>query len=165
MVDRLRIETTPRSRRIWAPRPTSRHCRVRKRLGASLLRVAGERHAGGAVAQVDQDAAPLLREAPQRRADRPASLEDVRHRVGAVQPHGEVAAVADAAVDEGEVLHGVEGRGVGVSGHLAPLGADGEGAEALHQLLAHLAVGDEVGDGDARQAVALAEGRRSRRPS
>ena len=57
---RRRIEDTPRSRRIWAPRPISRHCVARAPSEPGRLR-ADEigRHAGRAVAQIDEHAAPF----------------------------------------------------------------------------------------------------------
>ncbi len=45
-----------------------------------------------------------------------------------------------------------------MAGHLAELGLDREGVDALDQLLARLAIGDQVGDGDLLQLVLLGEG-------
>src|SRR4028118_101629 len=58
--------------------------------------------------------------------------EHVRGHVRAMQPHREVAAVADAAVHEGEVVHGIERGGVGVAREGAPGGLDRQGADPLH---------------------------------
>ena len=105
---RRRIERTPRSRRICAPRPTSRHCVARV---ASDRPVRGRcevgRHAGAAVAQVDEHAAPLLLEALQNLGD-DAGAENVADDVGAMQARRHIAPVADRAVDEGEMEHRVE---------------------------------------------------------
>ena len=65
---------------------------------------------------------------------------------------------------EGEVLHAVEGRDVGVAGELHRVGLHGEGRDALDQLLPGLAIGDEIGDRDALDLVLLGELRRSARP-
>ncbi len=72
-------------------------------------------HACGAVAQVDQHAAAVLLEPFQRAVD-DAAAENVADDVGAVQARGHRAAVADRAVDEREVQHGIERGAVGVAG-------------------------------------------------
>ncbi len=155
---RLRIETTPRSRRIWAPRPISRHCVARLASEPDLGLAEGRhRHAGGAVPQVDEDAPPLPGDALHRRLQG-AALEEVGDDVLPVQAHRQAGAVADAAEDEGDVLHGIEGRRVGIAGERPPFRLDRKGGDALDELFAGLPMGDEIGDRDALQVVALGEG-------
>ena len=62
-------------------------------------------------------------------------------------------AVADRAEHEGEMLHAVEGRDIGVAGRLAGLRLDRKGRDALDELLARLPIGDEIGDRDQLEAV------------
>lgn len=56
-----------------------------------------------------------------------------------------------------DVLHRVEGRDIGIAPHLADRGRDREFRHALHQGLARLPVGDEIGDGDVLELVADGE--------
>jgi len=49
--------------------------------------------------------------------------------------------------------HGVEGRAIGVSGHLADRRLDREARHPLDQILARLPIGDQLGDRDALEAV------------
>ena len=51
----------------------------------------------------------------QRGVDRIGAAEHVADDVGAMQPRQHVLAVADAAVDEGHVLDGVERRHIGIA--------------------------------------------------
>ena len=154
------MELTPRSLRICAPSPISRHCRVRASLGRGVagFRDRHDRHAGGAVAQQHQHAPALGLEAGQRAVDRLGAAEHVGNDVGAMQPRQHVLAVADSAVDEGHVIDRIERRQKGVAGQRADLGFDRKLAGALDQLVARLAVGDQFRDRDALQLVLLGKG-------
>ena len=58
----MAIEEMPRSRRICAPTPTSRHCLLRS-ASADFVSPSGcHRHAGGTIAQIDQHTAALFLE-------------------------------------------------------------------------------------------------------
>ena len=122
-------------------------------------RGAGEfgRHARRAVAQIDQHAAPSsLNRCSTLSID--AAAEDVADDVGAMQPRRHAAAVADRAVDEGEMQHRIERRAIGVDGHLADRRLDRKARDPLDQILARLAIGDEVGDRNALEPVLGGEG-------
>src|SRR6266851_4585019 len=94
------------------------------------------RHAGGAVAQIDEDAAPGLLEAAQRQVDGLGAAEHVLDHIAAMQPGRHVLAVADLAVDEGIVVHLVERRHIGIAVELAGLGLDLELCDPGDELLA-----------------------------
>src|SRR4029077_17516091 len=89
-----------------APRPRAR------RFGRALavLRQRLHRHAGGAVAQHHDHAAPGLLEARERGIHALRAAEHVLDDVGAVQPRRHVGAVADAPVHQRHVMHLVERR-------------------------------------------------------
>ena len=151
----------PRSFRICAPSPTSRHCRVR---AASELGVARTESPASARrprrrAGYTMHAAALLLETLQRRMHRIGAAEHVADDVGAMQPRQHVLAVADLAVDDGHVMDRVERRHIGIAGQRADLALDRKLADPLDQLLARLPVGDQVGDRNLRELVALGEGR------
>lgn len=55
--------------------------------------------------------------------------------------------LADAATDEGDVGHGVDGRAVGDELEITAVGLDGGLGDALDERFASEAVGDDVGDG------------------
>ena len=158
-----RIDFTPRSRRIWAPRPTSRQ--VSSRVSAlpvfSGAEIAGG-DARGAFLEIDQHAALFALEYVEGAGERGAAAEDVLEHVLAVEPDRHVPAVADIAEDEGELLHRVEGRHVGMALGHADDGLHIEAGALFHQALALLAVGDEVGDGDDLEAVLAGEGQHLR---
>ena len=90
------------------------------------------RHAGGAITQIDDDAAAGRLEARQRRMDQFGAAEHIADHVGAVQTGGHALAVADVAIDEGHVMHAVERRDIGIALKRADLGADMELAHPLH---------------------------------
>ena len=70
-----------------------------------------------------------------------------------------VPAVADGPVHKGEMHHRIEGRAIAVALQFADRRPDRKRRDALDQLFARLAVGDEVGDGNALQLVPFGEGR------
>ena len=116
-----------------------------------------DRHAGGAVAQEHDHAAAFLFEPLQRRADGLRPAEHVADHVGAVQSRQHAFAVADAAVDERHVMHLVERRHIGVAGERADFRRHRKLADAFDELLAPLAVGDQVRDRQALEAVLFRE--------
>ncbi len=99
-------------------------------------------------------------ETVERGMDRLGAAEHVLEDIGAMQPGRHVGAVADIAVDEGVVMHLVERRHIGIAGEFADLARDLELGDPRDELLARLAVGDQIGDRDALQRVLLGEGRR-----
>src|SRR6202023_474536 len=114
-----------------------------------------DRHAGGAVAQIDDDAAAVLLEPLQRRVDGLGTIEDVADHAAAMESRQYAFAVTDAPVDEGHVMDFVERRHIRIAGERADIGRDRKLADAVDKLLAHLPVGDEIGDREALDAVAL----------
>ena len=87
----------------------------------------------------------------------------VDHRL-AVEADRHAAAVADVAEDDGEVLGRVPFGAVGDGVRRAGRGRDRELGDAVDELLAALAIGDQVGDRDLLQAV-LSRRRRRPRPA
>src|SRR5258706_239700 len=79
------------------------------------------------------------------------SADHVLDAIAAVQAGRHVLPVADLAVDEGVMVHLVERRDIGVAHELADLGLDFELGDPGDELLARLAVGDQIGDRDALQ--------------
>ena len=75
-----------------------------------------------------------------------------------MQSREHVAARADPAVDECHVMHLVERGDIGVALERADLGSDLEFRDPLDQLVAGLAIGDQVRDRNSFQAVVLGEG-------
>src|SRR5215471_16958802 len=123
-----------KSLRIWAPSPTSRHCRER----ATSEPV----EPGCGMACVGTPAAPS--------------------RKKTMQPRQHVLAVADAAVDKSHMLDGVERCHVGITRERADLALYREFADPLDQLVARLSVGDEIGDRDLLEFVELGKGGHTR---
>ena len=150
----------PRSRRIWAPRPISRHSRWRA--ASEPAPSCGSADTGTPAEpsrRIDDDAAAVALEPAQRAVDGGGATEDVAQEIGAVKPRRHVAAVADAAVHQRDVVDLVERRHIGIALERADLGRHREFAHPLDELLARLPVGDEIGDGDALEAVGLGEAR------
>src|ERR1700687_2486501 len=87
-----------------------------------------------------------------------AVAEYVAHHIGAMQPREDVLALADVAVDEGRMVHGVERGDESIAAELADLAFYREGGDALDELLTRLPPGDDVGDRDLRELVLLREG-------
>ena len=134
-----------------APWPRFAALRIR---AAARPRMGHGGHARRAVAQIDEDAAPGFLERREGLSNDLAARDDVGDDVGAVQARRHVSAVADLALDEGEMLHRIETasrRRIRSSG---PLGAiDVKGLHALDEFFARLAIGDEIGDRDPLQFV------------
>ena len=86
-----------------------------------------------------------------------AAAKHIRDDVGAMQPREHIVAVADAAMNKSHVMDLIEWRDKGVAGQRADLGCHRKFADTLDQFVACLPVGDEFGDGDARQLVLLRE--------
>ena len=63
-----------------------------------------------------------------------------------MQSRRHVASVADRAQHEGEVLHAVERRHIGVADHFPGLRLDGERRDAFDELFARLPKGDKIGN-------------------
>ncbi len=74
-----------------------------------------------------------------------------------MQPRRDVAAVADISVNERVVVDLVERRHIGITAELADFARHGEFGHAGHELLARLAIGDQIGDRYSPQAVAFGE--------
>ncbi len=106
--------------------------------------------------------APSLLKRLQRRVDRLGAAEHVVDDVGAVEPRQHVAAVADAAVDEGHVMDLVERRHIGVALDHPDLRGHRKFADPLDQLFARLPIGDQIGDRDPPELVPLGEARHLR---
>ena len=155
----------PRSFRICAPSADLAPLLRARSVGAgiALVRDGRDRHAGGAVAQIDDDAAAFRLEARQRGADRLGAAEHVADHVGAMQPRRHVLAVADVAIDEGHVMHVVERRDVGIAlaacRSRTPAGNSPTRSTSFSRALA---IGDQIGDRDLRRACAS---RRRPRPA
>ena len=126
--------------------------------GVALMRDFRHRHAGGAVTQIDDDAAAGGLETRQRRVDRLGAAEHIADDVGAVQSRQYALAVADLAIDEGHVMHAVERRHIGIAVERPDLGGDMEFGDPLHQLVAVLPVGDQLGNRNLRELVLAREG-------
>ena len=84
-------------------------------------------------------------------------LEDVAGQALGVDPDEDVVAVAEVAVDERDVLDAVDGGAVAVRGELAEGGRQPDLGLAADGRLGGAAVGDQVLDGDDRQAVLAGE--------
>ncbi|GAA3112556.1 hypothetical protein GCM10020254_68450 [Streptomyces goshikiensis] len=84
-------------------------------------------------------------------------VEDVAGQALGVHPDQDVLAVADLAVDEGDVLDPVDGGAVPVRREVAVGGREADLGLAAHRRLGGAAVGDQVLDGDDRQAVLAGE--------
>ncbi|ESQ02624.1 GTP cyclohydrolase/3,4-dihydroxy-2-butanone 4-phosphate synthase bi-functional protein [Streptomyces sp. PVA_94-07] len=114
-------------------------------------------------AEVDDDAPAVLDDAVHgllelRAAVAALRVEDVAGQALGVEPHQDVLAVAEVAVDEGDVLDAVDRGAVTVGGEVAGGGGQPDGGLAADGRLAAAAVGDQVLDGDDRQAVLAGEG-------
>src|SRR5262249_22607867 len=125
--------------------------------GRARLRNGMRGHARRAVAQENDHAATLLLETLQGGLDRMCAANDVPHEVGAMQARKHVLAVTDSAVHECHMLDGVERGHIGVAGERADLALHREFADPLDELVARLAIGDEVGDRDLLELVACGE--------
>ncbi len=114
-------------------------------------------------AEVDDDAAALLGDAPHGRLQLGSAVaaqrvEDVAGEALGVQPGEDVLALADVAVDEGDVFDAVDGGAVAVRREVAEGGGQPDLGLAADGGLRGAAVGDQVLDGDDRQAVLAGEG-------
>src|SRR5439155_19876797 len=105
----------------------------------------------------DDDPAPLLLETLQWCMHRIDTAEYVAHHIGAMQTRGYAFAVADATINKRHVLDGVERRHIGVTLQRANFAFDRKFTDTLDELVAHLPVGDEIRNGDARQTMLLGE--------
>src|SRR6516162_6619733 len=112
-------------------------------------------NAGSAVAQEDNNPAPLALEMLQRKLDRMRVSKHVTDDVGAMQPRQDVFAVADAAIHESHMLDRIEGRHIGIALQRAELALNREFADALDQLVADLAVSDQLRDGNLLEPMLL----------
>ncbi len=89
----------------------------------------------------------------ERRENAARSEKDVLHDIGLVKARQNILTVADALVDEGDVIDRVERRTIGIAVQLSDRAVDGEGRNTLDQFLARLPVGDHVSDGDMLEVV------------
>ena len=113
-------------------------------------------------ADVEHDAAPLLGDGGQRGLQLGAAVaaqrpEDVAGEALGVHADQHVLAVADLAVDEGDVLALVVGAAVADRGERARHQRDDGLGDPLDQLVEALAVGDQVGDRDHAEVVLVGE--------
>src|SRR5262249_44086895 len=105
-------------------------------------------NAGRAVAQEDDNPAPLALEMLQRELDGMRFSKHVTDDVGAMQPRQDVFAVADAAIHESHMLNRIEGCHISIALERAELALNREFADAPDQLVADLAIGDQLCDGN-----------------
>ena len=143
-----------------APLPRARNLGT----GRARLRDGMGRHPRGTVAEEHDDAAAFLLEPLQGGVHRIGAAEDIADDIGAMQPRQHVPAVADAAVDEGHVLDGVERRHIGIACKRPDLALHREFADALDELVARLPVRDDIGDRNLLELVALGKRRHARPP-
>src|SRR5690606_30133946 len=113
-------------------------------------------------AQVDDDAPALGLDAGQGGVQLGSAVaalgaEDVSGEAFGVDADEDVLPVADVAVDQGDVLDAVDGGAVAVRGEGAVRGGQADLGLPAHGGLTAAAVGDEVLDGDDRQAVLAGE--------
>src|SRR5262249_52962870 len=90
--------------------------------------------------------------------DRFSTAEDVGNNVGAVQTRQHVIAVANTTMDKSHVMNRVKWRKKGIAGENTNLRLDRKFPYPLDQFIAGLAVGDQFGDADAQELVALGKG-------
>jgi len=64
------------------------------------VRNLGHRHTGGAVSQIDDDAAAFRLEARERRADGLGAAEHIADHIGAMQARRHVLSIAEVAIDK-----------------------------------------------------------------
>src|SRR5947207_13389351 len=115
------------------------------------------RHAGGAFAQIDEDAAAFAPEDIIDRVEHMRTAEDIGDDILAMEPHRDVPAAADVAEDEGQMLDAVERRRIGEATRFADRRVDVELALLIDEALACLAIGDEIGDRDDLEPVLARE--------
>ena len=147
--------------RICAPRPTSRHCRLRASPDAvsptSELRPREHRRA---IAQDDQYAPALRLETFQRLAAMALAPPNTSKIRLARCSRSEHLSVADIAVDESHVIKWIELCQISITGKHSDLGFTGNSPTRSINLLPRLSIGDQVGNGH-RSACAAHRRRRS----
>src|SRR6516225_3634268 len=82
------------------------------------------------------------------------SAEDIADDIGAMQPGQDVLAVADPTINEGHVLNGVERGHEGIALEQTDLAPHAEFADAFDQLVARLAVSDQIGNRNLLEVIA-----------
>ena len=98
-----------------------------------------------AVAEIDQNAAFFGREFFKRRGNAFATSKHIGQHIGAMQARWYRFAIADFAMDEGEMVDGIKGRNESVAGEFADFRFHGERSDAFNKFLARWTVGDEIG--------------------
>src|SRR5262249_8008395 len=124
----------------------------------TFMRNFSDWYARSAIAQENDDPASGGLESRKRSVDRLRAAEHIANDVGPMQPGKHALSIADIAVDEGHVMHAVERRHVGIAIERADFGGDLEFPDALHELVAVLSVGDQLGDRDLRKFMFLCKG-------
>src|ERR1019366_7309487 len=117
-----------------------------------------DRHAPGAVAQKNKHPAAVFLERGKSLADAVAARDHVGDNIDAMQPCGNIAAIADLALDKGEVPDGIVGRDIGMAGERAARADDLKRANPLDDLFARLPMRDQIGDRNPLKAVLRGEG-------
>ncbi len=87
------------------------------------------------------------------------AAEHVADDVGSVQPREHVFSVTNATMHKSHVLDGIEWRHEGVALQRADLAFHGKLPDALDQLLAGLAIGNQIGDRNLHEPMALGKDR------
>ena len=168
------IERMPRSRRIWAPRPTLRQRCMRSRAlpwrspCSAVERLWRELAVGGfldrfADAEEDDDAAAaaaldLLDRLLDGVSIAVGDAEEIDERTFALDADGHVLLARDVADDERDRLHLVERGLVDIGLGVEAADRGGNDCNALEERLVLKAVGDEVLDRDDLEAVLAGEG-------
>src|SRR6476619_7708790 len=125
-----------------APLPRARNLGT----GRARLRNGMGGHSGRTISKEHDDASAFLLEPLQGGVHWIGAAKDIADDIGAMQTRQHVPAVADAAVDEGHMLDGVERRHIGVARKRTDLALYREFADALDEFVARLPVRDDISD-------------------
>ena len=144
------------------------------RVGALLLELVGaelveQPDPAPLLGEVEEDAPALLLDHRERRRELLAAVaahavEDVAGEALAVDADEDLLGAVDLALDHRDVVFVVDERAIADRGEVAERGRQRGRDDPLDQLLGPAPVGDQVGDRDHLQAVALGVGDRGRGP-
>src|SRR5262245_7526292 len=126
--------------------------------GVAFVRNFCDRHARRAVAQEHDHSPAGCFEAFKRSVDRLCTAKHIANDVGPMQARQHALAISDIAVDKGHVMHAVEGRYIGIALERSDFRSDMKFADPLHQLVAALSIGNQLGDRDLHQPVFFRKG-------
>ena len=119
-------------------------------LGIGLLHSGGiDRNTRCTVAQKDKHPAAVFLELREGLADAVAARDHIGDNIDPMQPCGNIAAIANVALDEGEMLHRIKRRDIGIAGKRTAGADDLKRLDALDDFFACLAMRDEIGDRNA----------------